>query len=83
MAHLSGKFAGIVCITIAARDVEGLKSPPLAGLRITAEVAGSGDAQPRNRAAARLKLSRSAYDRIGIVRESRSARPPCRRLSRT
>ena len=48
MAHLSGKFAGIVCVTIAENDVEALKKEfaALAGLRITAEVAESADATP-------------------------------------
>ena len=71
MAHLSGKFAGIVCVTIAARDVEGLKKEfsTLAGLRITAEVAGSGDAPAAQPSGRRLKLSLVGHDRIGIVRE--------------
>ena len=71
MAHLSGKFAGTVCVTIAARDVEGLKKEfsTLAGLRITAEVAGSGDAPAAQPSGRRLKLSLVGHDRIGIVRE--------------
>ena len=71
MAHLSGKFAGIVCVTIAENDVEALKQEfsALAGLRITAEVAESADATPAKPSGRRLKLSLVGHDRIGIVRE--------------
>ena len=59
------------CATNAARDVEGLKKEfsTLAGLRITAEVAGSGDAPAAQPSGRRLKLSLVGHDRIGIVRE--------------
>ena len=71
MAHLSGKFAGIVCVTVGENDVEALKKEfaALAGLRITAEVAESADATPAKPSGRRLKLSLVGHDRIGIVRE--------------
>lgn len=71
MAHLSGKFAGIVCVGIAANDVDALKTElsALAGLRITAEVAGTDAAPSEQPNGRRLKLSLVGHDRIGIVRE--------------
>ena len=73
MSHLAGKFAGIVCVSVEAADVEALKSAlhGLAGLRVTAEAssAGSGDAEPASTGQRRLKLSLVGHDRIGIVRE--------------
>ncbi|MFT3850555.1 MAG: ACT domain-containing protein [Propionivibrio sp.] len=74
MAHLSGKFAGIVCVGIAESDLEALQKElsALSGLRVTAEVSGAGDTgnTPAERPASRrLKLSLVGHDRIGIVRE--------------
>ena len=71
MAHLSGKFAGIVCIGIAEAKLEALKKElsALPGLRITAEVADSGEAPAEKPTGRRLKLSLVGHDRIGIVRE--------------
>lgn len=67
MAHLAGKFAGIVQVAVPIANVAGLEAAlhQLAGLKVTAEVsvatiAGKGR---------RLKLSLVGHDRIGIVRE--------------
>ena len=71
MSHLSGKFAGIVCVNLPEAQLEALKATlaGLPGLRITSE-----DSAPNVSAAAgtgnrRLKLSLVGHDRIGIVRE--------------
>lgn len=71
MAHLSGKFAGIVCVGIAATEVDALKTAlsGLAGLRITAEAAEPAEATTEQPSGRRLKLSLVGHDRIGIVRE--------------
>ena len=71
MAHLSGKFAGIVCVGIPEVRLETLKTElaALPGLRITAEVADSGEAPVDKPTGRRLKLSLVGHDRIGIVRE--------------
>jgi len=79
MAHLSGKFAGIVCVSVAPTHLDALKDELsiLPGLRITAEVADMGEEaaesacesaseKPMGR---RLKLVLVGHDRIGIVRE--------------
>ena len=74
MAHLSGKFAGIVNVSVAEDELAALQAAlaKLTGLRITAEVspgaAGMAAAQATtgNR---RLKLALVGHDRIGIVRE--------------
>ncbi len=71
MSHLAGKFAGIVCLDIAAEHSAALKSAlyALPGLRIMAEdsaATGSSRPTPGGR---RLKLSLVGHDRIGIVRE--------------
>ena len=68
MAHLSGKFAGIVCARLPEARIEPVRAALAAieGLRITAEVAdaafGGGDVR-------RMKLALVGHDRIGIVRE--------------
>jgi glycine cleavage system regulatory protein len=69
MSQLSGKFAGIVCISVDQAQLDPLKAAlaSLPGLRITAEAgatAGAAEAPQR-----RLKLSLVGHDRIGIVRE--------------
>jgi glycine cleavage system regulatory protein len=85
MSQLSGKFAGIVCISVELSQLPSLKAAldALPGLRITAESgvpASSGDldeSERRNDGEARgkppgyrrLKLSLVGHDRIGIVRE--------------
>lgn len=67
MAHLAGKFAGIVKVGIAPQHAEKLQHAltQLSGLKITGELA-SADARTTAR---RLKLSLVGHDRIGIVRE--------------
>ncbi len=69
MSQLSGKFAGIVCISVDQAQLDPLKAAltSLPGLRITAEAgATDGAAKAPQR---RLKLSLVGHDRIGIVRE--------------
>ena len=69
MSQLSGKFAGIVCISVAATQLDPLKAALalLPGLRITAEAGATADeAKAPQR---RLRLSLVGHDRIGIVRE--------------
>ena len=73
MAHLAGKFAGIVCIRIASDRIEPLKGAlsTLPGLRVTAEESPASEpaAPVPGTARRRLKLSLVGHDRIGIVRE--------------
>ena len=71
MSHLSGKFAGIVCISVADTQLEPLKAAlaALPGLRITAEAGAATIASEAKAAHRRLKLSLVGHDRIGIVRE--------------
>jgi glycine cleavage system regulatory protein len=69
MSHLSGKFAGIVCVSLPEAQLAALQSAlaGLPGLRISSELAATGvgiGAGTR-----RLKLSLVGHDRIGIVRE--------------
>ena len=70
MSHLSGKFAGIVCVGIAATEVAALKAAlaGLPGLRVSCEesLPEAADTATNNR---RLKLALVGHDRIGIVRE--------------
>jgi glycine cleavage system regulatory protein len=68
MAHLAGKFAGIVCISVSAPQLEPLMAAlaALPGLRVTAEHSLPSEAGPVGR---RLKLVLVGHDRIGIVRE--------------
>jgi len=69
MSHLSGKFAGIVCVGVAAPQAEALKVAlaRLSGLRVSCELSAAADAATvGNR---RLKLALVGHDRIGIVRE--------------
>lgn len=68
MANLSGKFAGIVCVSVPEAQLEALEDTlaALPGLRITSEVSGVPASQTGNR---RLRLSLVGHDRIGIVRE--------------
>lgn len=69
MAHLSGKFAGIVGISIQESQLEALKTALalLPGLRITSEVSSAPTSGKTGNK--RLKLSLVGHDRIGIVRE--------------
>lgn len=67
MAHLAGKFAGIVKVGIAPGQAQGLQQAlaQLSGLKVTGELA---QAAPRT-SQRHLKLSLVGHDRIGIVRE--------------
>ena len=74
MSHLSGKFAGIVSISIPEGQIAPLETAlaALPELRITAEVSEPVEAVQLKHAASeqrRLKLSLVGHDRIGIVRE--------------
>ena len=71
MSHLSGKFAGIVCINAPDDQLTALKAAlaALPGLRITAEASAPIDVTPTGEGHRRLKLSLVGHDRIGIVRE--------------
>ena len=71
MSHLSGKFAGIVCVSIPDSQLDAVKSAlaGLSGLRITSEVSKSGESPETTAGSRRLKLSLVGHDRIGIVRE--------------
>jgi glycine cleavage system regulatory protein len=68
MSHLSGKFAGIVKVAIAAERIDALKAAltALSGLKVTAEAAPGEKSALAGR---RLKLALVGHDRIGIVRE--------------
>jgi glycine cleavage system regulatory protein len=68
MAHLAGKFAGIVCVSVPAPQLEKLMAvlAALPGLRVTAEHSLPSGSQSGGR---RLKLVLVGHDRIGIVRE--------------
>ncbi|MDO9601926.1 MAG: ACT domain-containing protein, partial [Rhodocyclaceae bacterium] len=68
LAHLSGKFAGIVRVAVSANQVEPLKATlaKLAGLKVSAEVAAEEKSALAGR---RLTLNLVGHDRIGIVRE--------------
>ena len=71
MSHLSGKFAGIVCVSIPDSQLDAVKSAlaGLSGLRITSEVSKSDESPETTAGSRRLKLSLVGHDRIGIVRE--------------
>lgn len=73
MSHLSGKFAGIVCVSLPEAQLAALQSAlaGLPGLRISSELAATGDGinGGANAGTRRLKLSLVGHDRIGIVRE--------------
>jgi glycine cleavage system regulatory protein len=71
MSHLSGKFAGIVCVSVPEAHLEALKATlaGLPGLRITSEASDPGDGAAAGTGNRRLKLSLVGHDRIGIVRE--------------
>ncbi|MBN8453218.1 ACT domain-containing protein [Accumulibacter sp.] len=68
MSNLSGKFAGIVCVSVADEHLVALEAAlaALPGLRVSAEVSRPPAAPAATR---RLKLSLVGHDRIGIVRE--------------
>ena len=71
MAHLSGKFAGIVSISIPEDQLPALETAleALSGLRITSEVSPAAAPAPTTAGSRRLTLSLVGHDRIGIVRE--------------
>jgi glycine cleavage system regulatory protein len=68
MAHLSGKFAGIVEVAVPADKIPSLRTAltTLQGLKVSAEVAASAKSAPGGR---RLTLNLVGHDRIGIVKE--------------
>jgi glycine cleavage system regulatory protein len=67
MSHLSGKFAGIVCVAIEKEHLDALKAElaTLPGLRVNAEVSGGAAAASGRH----LTLALVGHDRVGIVRE--------------
>ncbi|WP_263771864.1 glycine cleavage system protein R [Propionivibrio soli] len=71
MSHLAGKFAGIVCVSVADERLDALKKAlaEVPGLRITAEVSELAVPSEKIESGRRLKLSLVGHDRIGIVRE--------------
>lgn len=68
LAHLSGKFAGIVRVAVPANQIEPLKATlaKLVGLKVSAEIAAEEKSALAGR---RLTLNLVGHDRIGIVRE--------------
>jgi glycine cleavage system regulatory protein len=68
MAHLAGKFAGIVEVSVATTDAAALRATlaALPALKVTVEEAGAGN---EARSGRRLTLSLVGHDRVGIVRE--------------
>ncbi|MDP2809728.1 MAG: ACT domain-containing protein [Rhodocyclaceae bacterium] len=68
MAHLAGKFAGIVRVAVPSAQAEALQAAlaGLSGLKVAAETAGGEKSAAAGR---RLKLALVGHDRIGIVRE--------------
>ncbi len=68
MSHLSGKFAGIVCVSVPESELAALSATlaALPGLRVTSEASAAVESKAGSR---RLKLSLVGHDRIGIVRE--------------
>jgi glycine cleavage system regulatory protein len=68
MAHLSGKFAGIVEVAVPAAEATELTTTlsGLKGLKVSAEAAAPAKSAPEGR---RLTLNLIGHDRIGIVRE--------------
>jgi glycine cleavage system regulatory protein len=68
MAHLSGKFAGIVKVALPADKADPLKAAlsKLSGLKVSAELAATEKSAPAGR---RLTLNLVGHDRIGIVKE--------------
>ena len=68
MAHLSGKFAGIVKVAVPADKANALKAAlaALKGLKVSAETAAAEKSALTGR---RLTLNLVGHDRIGIVKE--------------
>jgi glycine cleavage system regulatory protein len=69
MAHLAGKFAGILCVEVAEAEVEALESAlarlEVDGLRIVAERSGPVD-EPRRQV---MRIDLLGLDRPGLVHE--------------
>jgi glycine cleavage system regulatory protein len=67
MAHLAGKFAGIVKVAVPALESAALKAAlnRLSGLKATVESSAETAAAGRRR----LRLALVGHDRIGIVKE--------------
>ena len=68
MAHLAGKFAGIVEVSVASEEADALRGAlaKLGALKVTVEEANNGAESHKGR---RLTLALIGHDRIGIVRE--------------
>jgi glycine cleavage system regulatory protein len=71
MSHLSGKFAGIVCVAIEEEHLDDLRTElaALPGLRINAEVSASEQTASAPASGRHLTLALVGHDRVGIVRE--------------
>ncbi|MDH5671277.1 MAG: hypothetical protein OEZ06_03960 [Myxococcales bacterium] len=73
MAHLSGRFAGILRLSVAAEDASALQTAlqqlEARGLRVIAEVEAPNAPTPDAAGARRLQLEVVGNDRQGIVRE--------------
>ncbi|MDP1607570.1 MAG: ACT domain-containing protein [Rhodocyclaceae bacterium] len=72
MAHLSGKFAGIVRVAVPAERSAALKTAltQLSGLKVSAELADAQKSAPHfPTTGRRLTLNLVGHDRIGIVKE--------------
>lgn len=70
LAHLAGKFAGIVKVDVPGGKAAALQKALglIEGLRVTCEAAAAGS-PPAARRSRRLKLALVGHDRLGIVRE--------------
>ena len=72
LAHLSGKFAGIVRVAVPAGQAAALKAAlaKLSGLKVSAELAAEEKSAPHlPTIGRRFTLNLVGHDRIGIVRE--------------
>ncbi len=71
MAHLSGKFAGIVEVAVPADRIPELRTAlsKLIGLKVSAEAGTQKSAPHLPTIGRRLTLNLVGHDRIGIVRE--------------
>ncbi|ASP40473.1 glycine cleavage system protein R [Bacterioplanes sanyensis] len=72
MAHMAGKFAGIVRVNVSENDsvklIAALAELRESGIQVNAESTGNGDT-PHERTTQDLQLSLVGNDRPGIVRE--------------
>jgi len=71
LAHLSGKFAGIVRVAVPAERSAALQTAltKLSGLKVSAAIATIADAEKSALAGRRFTLDLVGHARIGIVRE--------------